>query len=280
MNESDEGFEQLFNGTDLSGWLVKPRLYGDLYPGGPSVLEAWPEFGSDYNERALDHIARWNVEDGALVGRQDTPGGPGGGYLVTERTFTDFELRLEMKPDWPADTGVMVRKQSDGFVGLQVLVDHRRSGNIGGFYGNGLASFHAIPFAITAELDGTGKPVGLAIEDPADSLEPFDPAKAELLEYAATPQDFLTAWRWDDWNELTVRCVGDLPAATTWINGVKIASVDLATMHAPHFVAADAARVLDGHIALEVHDTDPWLGAGRWGRDAACRWRNIRIREL
>ena len=35
-----------------------------------------------------------------------------------------------------------------------------------------------------------------------------------------------------------------------------------------------------GHISLEVHDNDPKMGEARWGKTAACRWRNVRIREL
>ena len=35
-----------------------------------------------------------------------------------------------------------------------------------------------------------------------------------------------------------------------------------------------------GHISFEVHDNDPKMGEARWGKTAACRWRNVRIREL
>jgi uncharacterized membrane protein len=145
----------------------------------------------------------------------------------------------------------------------------------------GIGSFHAIPFAIKAERDAEGNAIGLAIEeDPSESVEPFDPSKAALFDYAVSAEDFLAAWRWNDWNDLVVRCVGEIPAVTTWINGVKIASIDLSTLVAPNFVAADAAEALGNHIALEVHDTDPMIGTERWGVGAACRWRNIRIKEL
>ena len=36
-----------------------------------------------------------------------------------------------MNPDWPADTGVMIRRRPDSWAGFQVLVDHRKSGSIG-----------------------------------------------------------------------------------------------------------------------------------------------------
>jgi hypothetical protein len=35
-----------------------------------------------------------------------------------------------------------------------------------------------------------------------------------------------------------------------------------------------------GHLALEVHDNDAMFGDARWGEGAACRWRNIRVKEL
>jgi hypothetical protein len=277
----DAGFTPLFNGTDLTGWRVIPRNYGTLYPGGPRVVDAMPIFPADYNERADRHPASWSVEGGVIVGRQETPGGGWGGYLITEEAYGDFELRLEMKPDWPADTGVMIRRRPDSWAGLQVLVDHRRSGSIGGFYGNGIGGFHAVPYALTAREED-GVPAGLALDDPETSLEPFDPAKARMLTSAGSAQEFLDAWRWDDWNELTVRCVGALPRVTTWVNGVEVAEIDMATLEAPDYRPDDVAALLGdrGHIALEVHDNDPMLGDLRWAPGAACRWRNLRLRRL
>jgi hypothetical protein len=282
MTKDETGFEPLFTGTDLTGWVVKPRNYGTIYPGGPRVVDVLTVFPQDYNEQADRHPAAWTVEDGAIVGRQDPPGSGWGGYLVSERTFGDFELRLDMKPDWPADTGVMIRRRFDSWEGLQVLVDHRQSGSIGGFFGNGLGSFHAVPFALTASVDADGTPNGLVADDPATSVEPFHPDKAAMLGYAGRIEDFLAAWRWGDWNALTIRCVGALPRVTTWVNDVQVAQIDLATLTAPDYDPQQVAAVLGdrGHIALEVHDNDPMLGERRWAPDATCRWRNVRIKQL
>lgn len=46
---------------------------------------------------------------------------------------------------------------------------------------------------------------------------------------------------------------------------------------------ADAVRDVlgpEGHLALEVHDNDPYFGDSRWGPGARCRWRNLRVRTL
>lgn len=50
----------------------------------------------------------WSVEDGAIVGRFD-PQNPGPGYLLTEREFTDFELRLEFWVSKGGNSGVLLR---------------------------------------------------------------------------------------------------------------------------------------------------------------------------
>ena len=56
-------------------------------------------------------------------------------------------------------------------------MDHRQSGSIGGFYGNGIGGFHAVPLRWTpAGPDGT--PIGLRLDDPATSVEPFTRRKS------------------------------------------------------------------------------------------------------
>lgn len=272
----------LFDGRTLDGWFAAPRSYGTVAPGGPSVLEAGLGFPDDYNERAAEHPAVWSVEDGAIVGRQ-APDAPGwGGYLVSEEAFGSFELELEMKPDWPADTGVMIRRRRDSWEGLQVLVDHRRSGSIGGVYGNGIGGFHGVPFAIDAARDGGGRAVGLVEDDPATSVEEITEAKRTLLARSGTAEAFLRTWRWDGWNSLRIRCEGTPPRVTTWVNDVLIVDVDTASMRYPGYEAGPVWDLLGerGHLAFEVHDNDPGMGEERWGRGAACRWRGVRIRSL
>lgn len=279
---TESGFESLFDGRTLNGWRAIPRRYGTLYPGGPHVLDVLSELPRDYQERADAQPAAWEVEDGAIVGHQEPEGSGYGGYLISERTFGDFELRLEAKPDWPADTGIMLRRRPDTWEGLQVLLDHRQSGSIGGFYGNGIGGFHAVPFALDARRDAAGTAIGLREDDPATSVEPFSEAKRELLTRATGIEDFLASWRWGDWNDFRIVCVGAVPTVTVWINDLLVAEIDLATLEAPDYDAANVASVLGdrGHLAFEVHDNDPILGVDRWAPAARCRWRNVRIKEL
>ena len=271
----DDGFRPIFDGVSLAGWHAVPRHNAPRVPGDP-----WPSRDTDAWRRAEAQPAKWTVEDGAIVGRQDPPGSGLGGYLVSDATFGDFELAFEARPDWPADTGIMVRASAIGSQGFQILLDHRKSGNIGGFYGNGIGGFHAIRFTLDALTDASGKPTGLKLEDPATTLEPMTPDKPALLAEGATGEEFLRAWKWDAWNEFRITVEGAYPRIAVRINGTPIATLDAASLRHPGYDAAKVAALLgrEGHIAFEVHDNDPRMGEARWGRHAACRWRKVRVR--
>jgi hypothetical protein len=253
--KTEEGFRPLFDGVSLKGWKRSPRALNQ-----PS-------------------LGRWTVEDGVLVGGQDPPGV--GCYLVSEETFADFELKIDARPDWPADTGVLVRTNAQGNIGFQVNVDHRPHGGIGCFYGNGLGSFHAWNYAFTAEQDKDGKVTRLI---PGPAAEPTLNNFNVPLDYAAPVEEFLRVWKPGGWNQFRIRSVGEVPHLTTWINGLKVADLDTAKMQSPNW---DPKAMLEkvgraGHIALEVHNNakNDKLGTDRWGPGAVCRWRNIAIKTL
>ena len=265
----------LFDGKTLRGWRAIPRLPAPCYPGGPE-----PDASGEQYRIAASTCGAWSVVDGAITGGQEVRGY--GGYLLTDETFADFELCYDANPDWPADTGLLVRATARGTEGFQILLDHRKSGAIGGFYGNGLAGFHAISFNVDVQRDQNGRPEKLIIEDPETTREPVSDAKRSLLRYTMSPEEFLRVWRWKDWNSFRVRCEGVYPVLTTWINGVKACELDTAQIRWPGYDKDAVARLLGraGHIALEVHDNDPAMGDERWGPGAVCRWKNISIEEL
>jgi hypothetical protein len=266
---------ELFDGKTLRGWHAVPRTPAPRWPRDPL-----PALEPGLAERIRAHTGRWTVEEGAISGRQDPPGSGLGAYLLTDATFGDFELAFEARPDWPADTGVMLRATGLGSQGYQVLLDHRKSGNIGGFYGNGIGRFHAIDFNVDVERDAAGRPTGLKLEDPATTIEPITGLKRSLLARSAGGEAFLRAWRWGDWNAFRITVRGELPTITTEINGVVIAEIDTARLPREVFDPEGTLELLGtrGHIGFEVHDNDPGMGRERWAPEAACRWRNIRLR--
>jgi Domain of Unknown Function (DUF1080) len=90
--EVPEGFESLFTGKDLSGWQVNK--------GG--------------------NMDRWGAEDGILFTK-----GSGGGWLLTEKEYGDFELRLEFRVPEKGNSGVALRSPTEGdpaYVGMEIQI--------------------------------------------------------------------------------------------------------------------------------------------------------------
>jgi len=277
------GKRVLFDGTTLRGWRAIPRLNA-----GP-VMEQGNVPAAELEERTfayhrgrpesrsmLEHKGKWEVVNGAIVGGQEPAGSGLGGYLITEETFGDFELEFEVNHDWPVDSGLLVRQNPVGPMGYQIAVEPRPRGNMGGFYVNGIGNFRSAPFYIDAlELPGFNY---TQITQGIHDSRPFWP-----LDYAAHFEDFVKIWRSDDWNRYRLRCVGAVPTLTSWINGLKIASLDYSNVRLPGFDPETAFEYLGrpGHIGLEVHDSPPGgMGRNRWAPGAVCRWRNITIQPL
>ena len=272
-----EGYRSLFDGKTLAGWHAMPRPY----PKPPK--DAAADKVALY-EKSLKSHGRWTVQDGILIGEQDPPGSGLGGYLVSDKAYDDFELLIDANPDWSVDTGVLVRTVPAGNVGIQILIDHRRDGGIGGFYGNGLGGFHALPYCFTAVRDAQGRPIGLKEVDPKVAFQPITEEKRRLLTYAAPVGEFLKTWKFGAWNTFKIRCDGELPRLTTWINSTKICEMDTAKIEWPGFDKKAVRELLgrSGHLSLEVHSNGPTdkLGKDRWAPGAVCRWRNIYIKPL
>jgi hypothetical protein len=86
-----EGFTALFNGKDLTGWKVL---------GGKMDV--------------------WGADDGILY-----VNGKGGGWLMTEKEYGDFELRLEFKVPKMGNSGVALRAPLMGdpaYQGMEIQI--------------------------------------------------------------------------------------------------------------------------------------------------------------
>jgi hypothetical protein len=246
----EEGYRPLFDGATLRGWAPHSR------------------------SKAHASLGKWSVENGAIVGGQARQGA--GSYLVSEEAFDDFELVIEARPDWPVDTGILIRTIREGNVGIQVPLDYRPHGGIAGYYGNGLGGFHAYQYAFNAIRSRDGRVERLIPEAPSEA------SGRVPLDFAAPVELFLRTWKPGDWNRFRIRSVGALPYLTTWINGEKISELDTAKIKLPNF---NPKVMLDrigrtGHIALEVHDNEARMGQDRWAPGAVCRWRNVYVRTL
>lgn len=239
------GYILLFDGKTLDGWHKNPQKIGHGTGG------------------------KWRVEDGAIVGEQDPPNSGNGGILLTDRKFGDFELMLEMKPDWAIDSGLFVRCNDKGQC-IQVMVDYHEGGNVGHLYGEGTGGWNVRPYTVEGEI-GYGGNLTALIPKP-------DPAfKPSYLVKTCTGEQFAKAWMVDEWNVCKVRCVGKYPRITTWINDLLVCEWDGASFSHPQYDKDKTLQTLgtEGSIAVQVHG-----GKSAWARGALCRWRKIRIKPL
>lgn len=246
---SEDGFVPLFDGKTLEGWHT--------------------------NRERISHGTggHWAVEDGAITGEQDPPGN--GGMLMTDKEFGDFDLMLELNPDWHIDSGVFLRTNPQG-VCFQVYVDYHDRGNVGWLSTEQTAGHKRMiihPFDLFGTLDEDHNLKSLTTRpDPRDIAW-----KPDYLLYSATPQTFLDTWKIGQWNTMRVRCAGKYPRITTWINNVKMADFDGQTCPQPDYNKEEIFQQLGpkGPIAFQIHG-----GKQMWRSGAKCRWRNIRVKSL
>jgi hypothetical protein len=149
------GFTPIFNGKDLTGWHISETNHHGNSQG-------------------------WSVKDGVILATQDRPGN--GGILLTDRKYRDFEVSLEVNPDWGCDGGLFLRSSEAGEA-YQVMIDYLEGGSIGGVYGE--------------ELKGV------------DSGERVNP-------------DWTKHWKKAEWNTLRARIEGDVPHIRVWLNDAPL----------------------------------------------------------
>lgn len=100
-------WESLFNGRDLAGW------------------------------RQIGH-EKWVVDDGAIYGEGVTNEY---GYLATEKTYRDFDLRLRFKCEASGNSGVYIHTAFEPgtpkvIQGRQIEIDRAIGHHTGGIYGD------------------------------------------------------------------------------------------------------------------------------------------------
>lgn len=115
------GWTPLFNRKDLSGW----KANGD---------------------------EKWVVEEDAILGESTANKY---GYLTTDKTYRDFDLRLKFKAEADGNAGLFLRSRITGMnpehgpdiEGMQVEVDPSPGKHTGGLYESGGRGWVAMPTA-------------------------------------------------------------------------------------------------------------------------------------
>ena len=246
------GFVSIFDGKTINGWNLNAKSNHSSTSGNKSP-------------------GRWEIRDGVIIGSQDIPGN--GGLFMTDRTYTDFEIAVDMRNDFGMDSGLFLRSDQTGSA-YQVVLDYRRGGGLGGVYGERLKpGFIVQPFSF---LDAPDRIFTEGLDSPTRRFRNPGPVPMPVA-LRAWP----SFWRHGQWNEIRARIAGVPARITTWINGVQF--VDYTD---------SISRLPEGHIALQVHgglefvNGKDWVGVdGSTGGDTDytkrfVRFRNIRVKEL
>ena len=98
-----EGFTSLFNGVDLTGWHIS-------------------------HTARHGHTPDFHVAHGMILGTQNPLGG--GGLLLSDKKYRNFEFYMEAKPDWGDDSGVFFRCTESG-AAYQITMDFLPGGTMG-----------------------------------------------------------------------------------------------------------------------------------------------------
>ncbi len=216
-------WQSLFNGRDLSGWTVqcKPEDRG----------RTW-----------------WRVEEGAIVADSMGAGKHDYIWLVSEREYGDFTLRLEFQAyrDSPGNSGVQVRSRYDPAAGWldgpQVDINPPEPWRTG---------------MVWDETRGNQRWLWPAV------------SKGQWVDRSMARPGL--TFRYSDeppgWNSLEITAAG--PRLTATLNGVEVMAYDGRGVldDATHRARRVGER---GHIALQIHTGD----------QLRIRFKRIQIRDL
>jgi Domain of Unknown Function (DUF1080) len=131
--------------------------------GAPAKPDWVPLFdGKDLHGWKANGEEKWAVEQGAILGESAANKY---GYLTTEKTYRDFDLRLKFKGEADGNAGLFLHSQITGLnpehgpdiEGMQVEVDPSPGKHTGGLYESGGREWVAMP---TADAEKALKPGG------------------------------------------------------------------------------------------------------------------------
>ena len=223
-SEIQAEIQKMENTDQESGWIT-------LFDG--ENLEKWKAFNSDT-------ITQWKVEDGAIVFTPVQGERSGSENLITEDTFTNFELELDWKIAQGGNSGVMWGVQEDEkfnepyLTGPEIQVlDNQRHPDAK----NGPVRQAGALYDLSEPTEDVTKPAG-------------------------------------QWNKMVIKIDYDENVGTILLNGDQVNQFPLHGEAWENLVEnskfsdwENFGKFRTGHIALQDHGDKVW-------------YRNIRIREL
>jgi hypothetical protein len=176
-----EGFMALFNGKDLTGWKVH-----------------------------AGKMDAWGVDNGVMYVQ-----GGGGGWLITEKEFGDYEMRLEYKVPVNGNSGVAARaplKGDPAYQGMEIQI----------------------------------------LDDYGPAYTKLNPAQYTGSIYGVVPPAKRVTKHAGEWNQMTITCKGR--KVKVEINGTVVVDANLDDYTDKHAKAHPGLLRDKGHVGFQSHD--------------------------
>lgn len=243
-----QGFRTIFDGKSFKGWWSNCQTG---HSGGSTAGAIW----------GIDTIAK------ALSTKSSS--GSIGGVLMTNKIFSNYEIVMDIWPEFLNDAGIFHRTPANGKC-YQTTLDYINACSLAGAWGEGgFTSFDYRPFSFNGNESTISIPGNN--NGPKSNWTTFtstlNPTTFGCSTGGCTASDYANVWNTNGWNQVRVEVFGTSPRVRTYIRKFG------ATAWTPVLDHTSPSTAPPGAIGLNVH------GGGRWGVNPNW-YRNIKVREL
>jgi hypothetical protein len=253
-----DGYYSLFDGT-FKGWFHSCKT----------------SHSNGSNSGAIFRIGQADAKP-AIYSTQR--GSNTGGLLMTKKKFVNYEIVMDIWPDFGNDGGIFNRTPANGRC-FQTVLDYLGGAAMGGTWGEGgFPSRDYRPWAFGGDeksisIPGLG---GGEISNWTTITSKLNPTSFGCPATGCTQADWNTLWDMDGWNQFKIQFYGGhsstsgavhmkawfkKPSSTAWVPTIQDTTFK-------------AELVPAGYIGIQVH------GGGRFGGTKGTWYRNIKWRPL
>lgn len=240
-----EGFVSLFNGTDFKGWWEDCQT---THSGTSTTGAVW----------LVDSIQH------LIFSREDNQVGS---ILVTNKSFDNYELILDLWPTFGNDGGVFNRMTAKG-VCWQSNIDYIAGSCIGCAFGEDgypAPKDHPFSFVTSSTINQESEWTALTAT--------LNPTSFGCSAKGCVAADFANLWDIAGWNQFRVKFYDGLVPGRSVTEENYFRKLGAASW-VPVFKKQQATVTPANPIGLQVH------GQGRWNGSTWNVYRNIKIRPL
>ncbi len=254
-----DGFYSMFDGKTLKGWwenCLTTHSSQNRTTGGIWIADS--NVGAIYSQQA-SNLA--------------------GSVLMTNKTWTHYEMIFDFWPAWGNDAGVFNRVVPTGSTAgrtYQTGLDYKQGSSIGGSYGEGgYANFNIDPYLFTNTFGV------ITVGQWPSFTAARNPSSFGCPSTGCGPANWHAVWDTAGWNQIRIKFFGGLVSGSptrmqAWMRRINNPPVPPPNNWVPTHDSAFNIVTPANPIGLQIHG-----GSDYWNRSGRGTWyRNIRIRPL